>query len=138
MEVTAVEEEISEIEAVEEIAANSTAANGEVSDEFCTNEEYTEKPPDETPSTTFRFIVRDSLLSKGQEAFENKLKQEFKKAKLNIPNQSFIISQYEQSTNESKFYMKVKTNPNVFDALRNMKTDEIFYTKLPPQKTQLQ
>ena len=64
VEVTAVEEEISEIEAVEEIAANSTAANGEVSDEFCTNEEYTEKPPDETPSTTFRFIVKDSPLSK--------------------------------------------------------------------------
>jgi hypothetical protein len=55
------------------------------------------------------------------------VKHEFKKAKLDIPNQSFIISQYEQSTNESKVYRKVKTNPNVFDALRNMKTDEIFY-----------
>ena len=66
------------------------------------------------------------------------MKHEFKKVKLDIPNQSFIISQYEQSTNESKFDMKVKTNPNVFDALRNIMTDEIFYRKLPPQKTQLQ
>ena len=102
-EVTTGREDPSEIDVVEEIAANFSDLNGEVRDEFCTNEEYAEKSLGGTPSTTFRFIIKDSSLCKSQEAFENKLKHEFKKAKIDKSTHNFLISRYEQFENESKF-----------------------------------
>ena len=116
----AVVEPASGIKAVGKITAHSKAFSDEVSDEFCSNTEYaeSEKSLNETPCTKFRFIIKDSSLNKSQDAFEDKLKEEFKKAKLAKTDQSFLISQYDQFENESKFYLKVRTNEYVFDAIR--------------------
>ena len=117
-------EKASEIEALDKIAANFKALNDEVSEACCANDMYAEKSLNEVPYTTFRFIIKDFSLSKSQDAFENKVNEEFKKSKLDKPDQSFLISHYEQFANESKFYMKVRTNENVFNALRKMKTSK--------------
>ena len=58
VQVNTVEETANGIEAVAEIAAHSKTLNNEVSDEFCTNEEYAEKSLIETPCTTFRYIIK--------------------------------------------------------------------------------
>ena len=101
----------------------------EESNDFCANNDHFNL--DDENSLTFRFIVKDSQLSKSQGSFESEVTKEFQKAKLKECDQIFKIQRYIQLENESKFYMTTKSNPEVLGVLSKMKTDELLFRKVP-------
>ena len=114
-------------------AARATPTD-EVPDEFCPNEEYSDRELHDDNSETFRFIINDPALNVSLEAFENKLMIEFQKAKVEQRNQLHGIYGYEQLKNQSKLFIKVLNNPAAIAAVRGMKSEETLLRKLPTRK----
>ena len=103
-------------------------------DEFCPNEEYSFEDLDDENSVTFRFVITDSVLRQSLDAFKSKVTIDFVKNQIRKSNQPIKITGYEQLANESKFYLKVKNEPDVVAAVRNLKSDYIFMKKMPKPK----
>ena len=105
-----------------------------VTDEFCPNEEYSVEDLDDENSVTFRFVITDSVLRQSLDAFKSKVTIDFEKNQIRKSNRPIKITGYEQLANESKFYLKVKNEPDVVAAVRNLKSDHIFMRKMPKPK----
>ena len=67
-----------------------------VTDEFCSNEEYLIEDQTDENSETFRFVIKDYVYSESLEAFKNKVKKDFKNAKIKLIDGFFLITGYEQ------------------------------------------
>ena len=114
-----------------------TEQTDELCDEFCSDKEYVKEALDDENSVIFRFVIKDPDLNKNLEVFENQVKETFLNMKVDQSNQCFIVSGYEQLKDESKLFIKVKDNPKVIAAVRNMKSENTFLRKLPSRKTKL-
>ena len=105
-----------------------------MTDEFCSNEEFSENFLSEENSVTFRIIVHDT---KDIEAFKSKVRQSFLTNEVDLSNQYFEVSGYEKLEDQPKFYLKLKNDGKAMEALRNLKSEHILMRKLPAKKPNL-
>ena len=67
-------------------------------------------------------VITDSVLRQSLDAFKSKVTIDFEKNQIRKSNRPIKITGYEQLANESKFYLKVKNEPDVVAAVRNLKS----------------
>ena len=99
-EVVAVEISADASEPVEEAYDNNVAVEAkqsdELCDEFCQDTEYIKEELEDENSLVFRFVIKDPAVNHSLEAFENQVKKAFSNMKVELSNQVFITSGYEQ------------------------------------------
>ena len=80
-------------------------------------------------------MINDSVLCKSLEAFKSKVNLDFEMSKVVVNHRLLIITGNEQLEKESKFYMKIKNEPDVVAAVRKLKSDHIHMRKLQAKRT---
>ena len=102
--------------------------------EFCCNAEYTANSLSDEHSVRYRFLVKEAIFCSDIEVFKSKVRQNFVNAHVDISNQLFEISGYEQLNDQSKFYLKIKNDAKAIEAIKNMKSEDILMRKIPHKK----
>ena len=124
-----------EVEEVAECAADDLAVKAndvdKVIDEFCRNEEFNGNFLNDENSVSFRIIIKDP---KDIEAFKTKVRQSFLTKDVDLLNQHFEVSGFEELQDQSKFYLKIKDDLKAIEAVRNLKSENILMRKIPKKK----
>jgi hypothetical protein len=102
-----------------------------VIDEFCRNEEFNGSFLSDENSVSFRIIIKDP---KDIEVFKTKVRQSFLTKDVDLLNQHFEVSGYEELEDQSKFYLKIKDDLKAIEAVRNLKSENILMRKIPKKK----
>ena len=120
---------------VAECAADDLAVKANdvdnVIDEFCRNEEFNGNFLNDENSVSFRIIIKDP---KDIEVFKTKVRQSFLTKDVDLLNQHFEVSGYEELKDQSKFYLKIKDDLKAIEAVRNLKSENILMRKIPKKK----
>ena len=103
----------------------------EITDEFCSNEDFNENFLSDENSVKFRIIVEDT---KDIEDFKSKVRQSFLTNAVDHLNQVFEVSGYEKLKDQQKFYFKIKDDVKAIESLRSLKSERILMRKLPAKK----
>jgi hypothetical protein len=123
------------VEEVAECAADDLAVKAnnvdKVIDEFCRNEEFNGNFLSDENSVSFRIIIKDP---KDIEVFKTKVRQSFLTKDVDLLNQHFEVSGYEELKDQSKFYLKIKDDLKAIEAVRNLKSEDILMRKIPKKK----
>ena len=98
-----------------------------VIDEFCGNKNILS----DDNSVCYRFLVKEI---KHIGVFKIKVRQSFLTTEVDIFNQLYEISGYENLQDQFKFYLKNKNNLKAIKAIMNLKSENILMRKIPKKR----